>query len=317
MARIKADHFDCDARLRDLTHPLMTGDRAVIATADRDFAVTVNEFGTVSYVRALLAYCRMAGAPSPDEGPSGWIELTATAADLLGPMARHVGLSRFEDSPFANQDWGTYTVRGWDVASEDYLATGRSERAPYPMLASLTMIASTQGPSRRAPASDVMAFAAGRGVPALSESRRAGTPVAWVTTWAGDVMVGVSDAVDAGVALAAACAWCGSRSFPSPSRSHYGWARLAECLADWLGTGSLSLRRDVPPRWAERCGRVWVIGDGWSLESPDGVVATTADMARDERVAQAMRELDAAQPHGSRLGMRPPAGGRDGRGMVA
>lgn len=320
MMKVKRNHFDNDPELRDLTHPLMTGDRAVIATADLDFAVTVNEFGMPSYARALLAYCKMTGAPSPEESTAGWLALAATAADLLGPRARHVGLSRFEDSPFANQDWATYTIRGWDVVSQDFMVSGRREANPYPMGAALTVIASTQGSARRVPDRDLMALAAGREVPALRAEEPAGEPRAWVTTRFGDVAIGIVPD-GAGRILAAACAWCASRGFPSPAGSHYGWGRLAECLANWLGAGALSLERDVGRQCASAPDGVWGIEDGWRLVSPDDRVLDPADAVRDEATLECVRELDAAQPHGARLGMRPRMGtdGIDttGRGLVA
>lgn len=101
------------------------GNRAVIATENRDIAVYIHWHGGRDSVRAFLTYCLMQNYRCPEEDCYGWARLCQVLANFFtSDRPYNKGLSvgidtyeRLKDS--ADWDNGVYIIKGWRIVDRE------------------------------------------------------------------------------------------------------------------------------------------------------------------------------------------------------
>lgn len=98
------------------------------------------------------------------------------------------------------------------------------------------------------------------------------------------------------------CEYCSLRGFRPPSRDNYGYARLAQVAANYLGAEGLSVGvQDYMPGDGEDMDNGTYVLDGWRiagrLDLPDGFREQ-----RPGRMTPTLMTIDQAQPEAQQLG---------------
>ena len=90
------------------------GNRAVIATRDKDIGIYLHWNGGRDSVNAFLAYCKMKGFRSPDVDDYGWARLCQVICNYFsGGLS--IGIDRYERLDTDNYDNGVYIIEDWNV----------------------------------------------------------------------------------------------------------------------------------------------------------------------------------------------------------
>lgn len=90
------------------------GNRAVIATRDKDIGIYLHWNGGRDSVNAFLAYCSMKGYRPPEHDDYGWARLCQVICNYFaGGLS--IGIDRYERLDTDNYDNGVYIIEDWNV----------------------------------------------------------------------------------------------------------------------------------------------------------------------------------------------------------
>lgn len=91
------------------------GNRAVIATEDKDIGVYVHWNGGRESIDGFLAYCKFMKFRAPEDDEYGWARLVQTIANWFGPDGLSVGINVYDSLDTDNYDNGVYIISDWKV----------------------------------------------------------------------------------------------------------------------------------------------------------------------------------------------------------
>ena len=124
------------------------GNRACIATKNKDLAIYLHWNGGRDSVDAFLQYCKYKGYRSPESDSYGWARLCQVISNFMGGTTS-VGISRFEEADLDNYDNGTYIIENWEVVDRMYMQ--RHEQNEYDMNELLVAINNSQPTNEQIP----------------------------------------------------------------------------------------------------------------------------------------------------------------------
>lgn len=113
------------------------GNRAVIATKNKDLGVYLHWNGGRDSVEAFLKYCELKGYRSPETDTYGWSRLSQVIGNFFGG-ASSLGLGIYEQLDTNNYDNGTYIIKDWKIV--DRLYFDGEEQREYDLQEMLTEI---------------------------------------------------------------------------------------------------------------------------------------------------------------------------------
>lgn len=92
------------------------GNRAVIATKNKDLAVYLHWNGGRDSVEAFLTYCKMRGFRTPETDCYGWARLCQVIGNYIGGDLS-LGIDTFENLDSDWNDNGTYIIENWEIVN--------------------------------------------------------------------------------------------------------------------------------------------------------------------------------------------------------
>lgn len=95
------------------------GNRAVIATKNKDLGVYLHWNGGRDSVEAFLKYCELKGYRSPEVDNYGWARLSQVIGNFFGGIYS-LGLDIYEQLDTNNYDNGTYIIEDWKIIDRLY-----------------------------------------------------------------------------------------------------------------------------------------------------------------------------------------------------
>lgn len=117
------------------------GNRAVIATKNKDLAVYLHWNGGRDSVNAFLTYCKMREFRCPEKDCYGWARLCQIIANFFGGELS-IGIDTFENLDSDFNDNGTYIIENWEIV--DRLHFPYEEQMEYDLLDLLEEIDNAQ-----------------------------------------------------------------------------------------------------------------------------------------------------------------------------
>ncbi len=253
------------------------GNRANIASVERDFSVYVHWNGGRDSVEGFLGTCVACGYTPPTESPNGWARLCQVVGNFFGAGGLSVGISRYAgDAVESDEDNGLYLLDGWEIAGRGLPYDGYEEQREHDSRAMAAELAAEQ--PERAAARPV----SGERCAVLCARSRAGVAVLLPAEAAGIVP--------------ALIAWCKLAGFRCPADDEYGWARLLQTACNALDARGMGDCVEVasPDAAAELAALSFSIADGWACWRDGAEVA--------EPSAEELLSVDRAQPERCRLG---------------
>ena len=95
------------------------GNRAVIATKEKDLGVYLHWNGGRDSVEAFLEYCRIKGYRAPEQDNYGWARLAQVIGNFFGGDTS-IGIDRYERLDTDNYDNGTYIIENWKIVGREF-----------------------------------------------------------------------------------------------------------------------------------------------------------------------------------------------------
>lgn len=95
------------------------GNRAVIATQNKDLGVYLHWNGERESIESFLAYCDMKGYRPPEKDEYGWARLCQVIGNFIGGNLS-VGIGKYERQDLNNGDNGVYIIKDWDIVDREY-----------------------------------------------------------------------------------------------------------------------------------------------------------------------------------------------------
>jgi hypothetical protein len=95
------------------------GNRAVIATTNKDLGIYLHWNGGRDSVEAFLAYCERQGYRSPGSDNYGWARLCQVIANFFGG-GLCIGIDKYEKLDRDNGDNGVYFIEGWKIVGRKF-----------------------------------------------------------------------------------------------------------------------------------------------------------------------------------------------------
>ena len=117
------------------------GNRAVIATPDKDVGVYLHWNGGRDSVEAFLLYCKLKGYRSPETDNYGWARLCQVIGNFFGGETS-VGIGQYESLDTNNWDNGVYIISNWEIV--DRLYAPMTEQHEHDLLEMLQAINEAQ-----------------------------------------------------------------------------------------------------------------------------------------------------------------------------
>lgn len=96
------------------------GNRAVIATENKDVGIYVHWNGGIESVTGFLTYCKIQGFRTPETDNYGWARLCQIIANFFGEDGLCVGIDRYEHLDTDNFDNGTYIIKDWEIIGREF-----------------------------------------------------------------------------------------------------------------------------------------------------------------------------------------------------
>lgn len=122
------------------------GNRAVIATKDKDIGVYLHWNGGRDSVEAFLAYCKLRGFRKPEDDCYGWARLCQVIGNFIGGDLS-LGIDKYERLDTDNWDNGTYIIEDWKIVDREFFSG--KEQYEYDLLEMLKDINKAQPESDR------------------------------------------------------------------------------------------------------------------------------------------------------------------------
>lgn len=94
------------------------GNRAVIATPEKDVGIYLHWNGGRDSVEAFLKYAELRGIRKPEVDNYGWARLTQIIANFFGDSLS-IGVGRFENLDTSNGDNGIYLIKDWQIVGRE------------------------------------------------------------------------------------------------------------------------------------------------------------------------------------------------------
>lgn len=95
------------------------GNRAVIATEDKDVGVYLHWNGGKESVETFLAYCDLKGYRPPETDCYGWARLCQVCGNFFGGSTS-LGVDKYERLDTDNWDNGVYIIKDWKIIGREY-----------------------------------------------------------------------------------------------------------------------------------------------------------------------------------------------------
>lgn len=102
------------------------GNRAVIATKNKDLAVYLHWNGGRDSVEAFLTYCKLRGFRVPENDCYGWARLCQVIGNYIGGDLS-LGIDTFENLDSDWNDNGTYIIENWEIVDRLHFV-GREQK---------------------------------------------------------------------------------------------------------------------------------------------------------------------------------------------
>lgn len=96
------------------------GDRAVIATENKDLGVYLHWNGDRNNINGFLIYCKMQGFRAPETDNYGWARLTQIIANFFVCNGLSVGVDKYENLDTDNWNNGTYIIKDWEIIGREF-----------------------------------------------------------------------------------------------------------------------------------------------------------------------------------------------------
>jgi len=96
------------------------GNRAVIATKEKDLGVYLHWNGGRDSVEAFLEYCKIKGYRAPEQDNYGWARLAQVIGNFFGGDTS-IGIDRYERLDTDNYDNGTYIIENWKIVGREFV----------------------------------------------------------------------------------------------------------------------------------------------------------------------------------------------------
>lgn len=128
------------------------GNRAVIATKNRDLALYLHWNGGRDSVEAFLKYCDLREFRSPDVDDYGWARFCQVVSNFMGASGLSVGIMEYstdEQMASLGADNGVYIIEGWEIVDRIYPWEGFEEQDEYDLWKMVILIDSTQPDDQR------------------------------------------------------------------------------------------------------------------------------------------------------------------------
>ena len=106
------------------------GNRAIIATEERDLAVYLHWNGGRDSVEPILEYCRLKGYRPPEQDCYGWARIAQVIGNFFGGTTA-VGIDTYDRLKTAGDDNGAYIIRGWEIVDREYPYKEFAEQDEY------------------------------------------------------------------------------------------------------------------------------------------------------------------------------------------
>lgn len=121
------------------------GNRAVIATEDKDIGIYVHWNGSRDCIDGFLAYCKFMKFRAPEDDEYGWARLVQTIANWFGPDGLSVGVNLYNHLDTDNGDQGVYIISDWKVVDRIYnRGRGKNPTSRENLISFLTRLSKCQ-----------------------------------------------------------------------------------------------------------------------------------------------------------------------------
>ena len=95
------------------------GNRAVIATKNKDIGVYLHWNGGRDSVEAFLAYCKLKGYRYPEDDCYGWARLCQVIGNFFGG-GLSLGIDKYDSLDLDNWDNGVYIIEKWEIVGREF-----------------------------------------------------------------------------------------------------------------------------------------------------------------------------------------------------
>ena len=95
------------------------GNRAVIATEQKDVGVYLHWNGGRDSVEGFLAYCKLQDYRTPESDNYGWARLCQIIGNFLGGSTS-IGIDKYENLDTNNWNNGVYIIKNWEIVDRLY-----------------------------------------------------------------------------------------------------------------------------------------------------------------------------------------------------
>lgn len=96
------------------------GNRAVIATRNKDLGVYLHWNGGRDSVEAFLKYCELKGYRPPERDCYGWARLCQVIGNYFGGELS-IGIDKYEKLDRDNGDNGVYIIENWKIVDREFI----------------------------------------------------------------------------------------------------------------------------------------------------------------------------------------------------
>ena len=106
------------------------GNRAVIATKNKDIGVYLHWNGGRDSVEAFLTFCKIKKFRCPEDDCYGWAYLCTVIGNFFGD-GLSLGVDKYECLPKNNYDNGTYIIENWEIVGREFFEEDWDEQNEY------------------------------------------------------------------------------------------------------------------------------------------------------------------------------------------
>lgn len=122
------------------------GNRAVIATRNKDLGVYLHWNGGRDSVEAFLKYCKLKGYIPPERDCYGWARLCQVIGNFFGGELS-LGIDKYEKLDRDNGDNGVYIIENWKIVDREFIDW--PEQNEYDLIGMLKSINNAQPEKER------------------------------------------------------------------------------------------------------------------------------------------------------------------------
>ena len=96
------------------------GNRATIATKNKDLMVYVHWNGGRDSIEGFLKFCELKGFRAPESDSYGWARLVQVIANFFGADGLSIGISKFNAGTCEGCDNGLYIIEKWQIVGREF-----------------------------------------------------------------------------------------------------------------------------------------------------------------------------------------------------